>query len=279
MAVCDEFGEIPREEVKEAMKRLKMPIEAIVGGNIVADCDTGAPFPAKTENGGTESEEVYQRLLMLKTEIEVKWFELGKVLQVMFEKRYYLDYAPNWKEFCLQCLDLKWRAADYLRITRMKCDEVGIKQDVAAQIGWAKLKEVVPVITKANKEHWVKESRKEGTTTASLNTKVRLAMGKITREEAEKVPSKLFFSVYEDQLENIERALELARRLTVSDSRGYCLEMICADFRGTYESEDGDFSKVKIISGLLSRIEAVMKVKFKVEAVDVETGEIIFEIP
>ena len=231
----------------------------------------------------SKAQELYEQVLALKSEIEVRWFELGKILQEIFEGRHYIDLGyATWRDFCevaLGPLELRWRTADYLRTTVMKCKEVGIKKEIAGQIGWSKLKEIVPVVTEKNKEEWVKKAKKKGVTVQILNALVRVAQGKITEKEAEKLPSKLFFSLYEEQLENVERTLELAGRMTGSNSRGYQLEMVCADFRGTYESPDGEFLKGRIISDLLRRIEAVMKVKFKVEAVDVETGEIIFEIP
>ena len=41
----------------------------------------------------------------------------------------------------------------------------------------------------------------------------------------------LYFKIYKSQLPVIEQALEIAARMLGSDkSRGYCLEMICADF-------------------------------------------------
>jgi len=245
------------------------------------DIEENAPVSAITSRN--KAEELYKKVLSLKSEIEVRWFELGKILQEIFEGRHYIDLGyATWRDFCevaLGPLELRWRTADYLRTTVMKCKEVGIKKEIAGQIGWSKLKEIVPVVTEKNKEEWVKKAKKKGVTVQILNALVRVAQGKITEKEAEKLPSKLFFSLYEEQLENVERTLELAGRMTGSNSRGYQLEMVCADFRGTYESPDGEFLKGIIISNLLGRIEAVMKVKFKVEAVDVETGEIIFDIP
>ena len=41
----------------------------------------------------------------------------------------------------------------------------------------------------------------------------------------------LYFKLYKSQLPVVEQALEIAARMLGSDkSRGYCLEMICADF-------------------------------------------------
>ncbi|HEX9120367.1 MAG TPA: hypothetical protein VF840_07495, partial [Terriglobales bacterium] len=58
------------------------------------------------------------------------------------------------------------------------------------------------------------------------------------KEEVEKYltgasePSELiYFKIYKSQVPVIEQALEIAARMLGSDrSRGYCLEMICADF-------------------------------------------------
>ena len=40
----------------------------------------------------------------------------------------------------------------------------------------------------------------------------------------------LYFKVYKSQLEVIEQALETASLMLDQKARGYCLEMICADF-------------------------------------------------
>src|SRR6202035_1241713 len=51
----------------------------------------------------------------------------------------------------------------------------------------------------------------------------------------------LYFKVYKSQLPVIERALETAALMLGTDkSRGYCLEMICADFLAGANLEGGD---------------------------------------
>ena len=52
----------------------------------------------------------------------------------------------------------------------------------------------------------------------------------LTGQESEP-PEILYFKVYKSQLPVIEEALETAGLMLGSDkSRGYCLEVICADF-------------------------------------------------
>jgi hypothetical protein len=67
------------------------------------------------------------------------------------------------------------------------------------------------------------------------------------KEEVEKYltgasePSELvYFKLYRSQVPVIEQALEIAARMLGSDrSRGYCLEMICADFLAGANLENG----------------------------------------
>jgi hypothetical protein len=58
----------------------------------------------------------------------------------------------------------------------------------------------------------------------------------------EEEPSELiYFKVYKSQIPVIEQALETAALMLGSDkSRGYCLEMICADFLAGANLESGD---------------------------------------
>ncbi len=68
------------------------------------------------------------------------------------------------------------------------------------------------------------------------------------RDEVEKhltgesEPSDLiYFKLYRSQVSIIEQALETAARMLGSDrSRGYCLEMICADFLAAANLENGN---------------------------------------
>ncbi|MGA7625872.1 MAG: hypothetical protein WB630_22755 [Candidatus Acidiferrales bacterium] len=58
----------------------------------------------------------------------------------------------------------------------------------------------------------------------------------------------LYFKVYKSQLVVIEQALETAVLMLGSDkSRGYCLEMICADFLAGANLENGN-SKALLLS-------------------------------
>ena len=55
-------------------------------------------------------------------------------------------------------------------------------------------------------------------------------------------PSELiYFKLYKSQIPVIEQAIETAARMLGTDkSRGYCLEMICADFLAGAHLDNGD---------------------------------------
>ena len=51
----------------------------------------------------------------------------------------------------------------------------------------------------------------------------------------------IYFKVYKSQIPVIEQAIETAALMLGSDkSRGYCLEMICADFLAGAHLDNGD---------------------------------------
>src|SRR5450756_2906134 len=96
------------------------------------------------------------------------------------------------------------------------------------QVGWSKAAELAKV------------ARREGEQFKSADWlhKAQSMPHQQFKEEVEKYltgesePSELiYFKVYKSQVPVIEQALEIAARMLGSDkSRGYCLEMICADF-------------------------------------------------
>ena len=71
----------------------------------------------------------------------------------------------------------------------------------------------------------------------------------LTGRDAE--PSELiYFKVYKSQMPVIEQAIDTAALMLGSDkSRGYCLEMICADFLAGAQLENGN-PKVLLFSML-----------------------------
>ena len=81
-----------------------------------------------------------------------------------------------------------------------------------------------------------------------------LPSGEYLVEVSAEASDLLYFKIYKSQLPVIEQALEIAARMLGSDkSRGYCLEMICADFLA------GANLEVAIPDGLLCSAKRLCK--------------------
>jgi hypothetical protein len=70
-----------------------------------------------------------------------------------------------------------------------------------------------------------------------------------------------YFKVYKSQLPVVEQALETAAlMLGTSKSRGYCLEMICADFLAGANLESGNHES---LVGSLCRVATLLPQEMK----------------
>jgi hypothetical protein len=107
------------------------------------------------------------------------------------------------------------------------------------QIGWSKATELAKVARRDGQRFesatWVHKARE-------------LPKEEFKREVSKHLTGKetepweiLYFKAYKSQLPVIEQALETAALMLGSDkSRGYCLEMICADFLAGVSFETGN---------------------------------------
>jgi hypothetical protein len=76
----------------------------------------------------------------------------------------------------------------------------------------------------------------------------------------------LYFKVYKSQLPVIEQALQTAGLMLGNTSRGYCLEMICADFLAGANIEDGSSKPLLLaLSRLFSLLPQPEKAEFLAE--------------
>ena len=161
-------------------------------------------------------------------EKDVRFVELGEYLCEVRAKQYWrLENLNSFDEFLEKRFVDSRRKAYYLMAIHETLTRIP-KHDLQ-QVGWSKATELVKVARKdgelfdcATWLHKAKEMPKEGFKFAVE----RHLTGKET--EAWEI---LYFKVYKSQLPVVEKALETAGLMLGTDkSRGYCLEMICADF-------------------------------------------------
>jgi len=161
-------------------------------------------------------------------EKDVRFVELGEYLCEVRAKQYWrLEKLKSFDEFLEKRFADSRRKAYYLMAIHEHLTRVSKPQ--LREMGWTKARELAKVARKDGAEfacapwvHKAKELPKE-----QFRREVeRHLTGK--EMEAWEI---LYFKVYKSQLTVVEKALETAAlMLGTGKSRGYCLEMICADF-------------------------------------------------
>ena len=189
-------------------------------------------------------------------ERDTRFVELGRYLCEVRAGQYWrLEKLASFDDYLARRFPESRRKAYYLMSIHEQLPKQ-IRQELK-QVGWSKAAELAKV-ARRDQEHF--ES-------ANWLHKAKTTPTQQFKEEVEKYltgssePSELiYFKVYKSQVPVIEQALEIAARMLGSDrSRGYCLEMICADFLAGVNLENGSpdvlLTSVRRLFGSLSAIQ------------------------
>jgi len=161
-------------------------------------------------------------------EKDARFVELGEYLcEVRARQFWRVEKLKSFDEFLERHFPDSRRKAYYLMAIHEKLSRIP-KHDLR-QVGWSKAVELTRVVHKDGEAfdcaawlHKAKNLPKE-----SFKSEVERHL---TGRETEPWEI-LYFKVYKSQLLIVEKALETAGLMLGGDkSRGYCLEMICADF-------------------------------------------------
>jgi hypothetical protein len=170
-------------------------------------------------------------------ERDTRFVELGRYLYEVRAGQYWrLENLASFDDFLQRRFPESRRKAYYL----MSIHEQLPRQvrNELKQVGWSKAAELAKVARRdperfdcATWLHKAQEMPKQ---------QFQDEVEKFLTGAAE--PSELiYFKLYRSQIPVIEQALEMAARMLGSDkSRGYCLEMICADFLAGANLENGN---------------------------------------
>jgi hypothetical protein len=161
-------------------------------------------------------------------ERDSKFVELGRYLCEVRAGQYWrVDSVRSFDEFLERKFPESRRKAYYLMAIHEQLTP--IRKRELEQIGWTKARELAKVARRDRQDFesapWVHKA-----TTMPREEFKREVDRYLTGKESEPWEL-LYFKAYKSQLPVIEQALETAGLMLGSDkSRGYCLEMICADF-------------------------------------------------
>jgi len=171
-------------------------------------------------------------------ERDSRFVDLGRYLCEVRAGQYWrLDNLRSFDEFLERKFPESRRKAYYLMAIHERLPRIH-KADLR-QVGWAKATELAKVAKRDGHRFdcatWLHRARE-------------LPKEEFKREVSKHLTGKetepweiLYFKAYKSQLPVIERALETAGLMLGNDrSRGYCLEMICADFLAGVSLETGN---------------------------------------
>jgi hypothetical protein len=161
-------------------------------------------------------------------ERDTKFVELGRYLCEVRSGQYWrIEKLKSFDEFLERRFPESRRKAYYLMSIHEHLPPQARKE--LKEIGWTKGRELAKVARRDGQSFdcapWVHKAREMPREDFRREVERELT-GR--QEEASEL---IYFKVYKSQIPVIEQAIETAARMLGSDrSRGYCLEMICADF-------------------------------------------------
>jgi hypothetical protein len=172
------------------------------------------------------------------SERDTKFVELGRYLCEVRAGQYWrLENLKSFDEFLEKRFPESRRKAYYLMSIHEQLPPQARKE--LKQVGWTKGLELAKVARRNGQQFdcatWLHKARE-----LPKEEFKREVEKELTGRDSE--PHEIiFFKVYKSQLPIIDQAIETAALMLGSDkSRGYCLEMICADFLAGANLDSGD---------------------------------------
>jgi len=162
------------------------------------------------------------------TERDTRFVELGRYLCEVRSGQYWrLENLHSFDEFLEKRFPESRRKAYYLMSIHEHLPPQ-VRNDLK-EIGWTKGRELAKLARRDGQHFdcapWVHKARQ------MPREDFRREVEKELTGKNEEPSELIYFKVYKSQTVVIEQALDTAARMLGSDrSRGYCLEMICADF-------------------------------------------------
>ena len=171
-------------------------------------------------------------------ECDERFVELGQYLCEVRAGQYWrLENLKSFDEYLEKRFPESRRKAYYLMTIHEHLTRIPKRQ--LREVGWTKARELVKVARREGREFdcapWVHKAKE-----LPREEFKRAVERHLTGQETEAWEI-IYFKVYKSQLPVVEQALETAGLMLGSGkSRGYCLEMICADFLAGADLEKRD---------------------------------------
>jgi len=163
----------------------------------------------------------------MKNTIFDTYFDLGLVLKQIRDQGLYRDFGyEDLENYAQKRHGFRYRKAAYLIAIVENCEKAELGKEDVRGIEWSKMA-CLPQLTDENRQEWLEKARE-------------LTVEELKREVQKDKKEKKFisFSLSPEQKGLVDRALELAAKLTGSDVKSYHLEVLAQEFVATYGSLD-----------------------------------------
>jgi hypothetical protein len=127
--------------------------------------------------GEMEALSFCQETIELKKQIEAKFLELGKRLQIIKENKLYEPQWENWTSYCWELDMSPSKASRLVGVYETFVTEHGISEDVLTEAGgWSNLAEIKDVAdSKESAQQWIEKAKQ--LSRPDLRTEVKVAKG------------------------------------------------------------------------------------------------------
>lgn len=229
----------------EVIKTLE-PTDMVGGDDLIID------IVQTVEN--LKATEARELVVQLCEGAEFTFFKLGGVLSVIQANGWYEPYA-SFKDYVETERGINYRTARYWISIYNGIVESGVPWAKVKHLGWTKLKEIVPVLTLDNVDHWVALAEKQ--TTLQLIETVKKAQLPDDMSEADgaaKTVTTKTFKVHDDQRATIEAALTKCREIAQTEVDTVALEYICLDYLNGFQGKPAPAGDLKsLFAGILEK--------------------------
>jgi len=198
-------------------------------------------------------------------ERDTRFVDLGRYLCEVRSGQYWrLDDLKSFDEFLEKRFPESRRKAYYLMAIHERLPR--IPKPELKEVGWTKAIEIAKIARREGQNFesaiWLHKAR-----SMPIEEFKREVDRHLTGQETEPWEI-IYFKLYKSQIPVVEQALETAALMLGTDkSRGYCLEMICADFLAGASLENRDPSAIEIsMKQLLSFLPSADRERFLAEA-------------
>jgi hypothetical protein len=225
--------------VVAAKKVVKAKVAEDKGAAVVATVAVEDDLIAKTatEVENMKEEKALKLIPALMNGMESDKFKLGGVLSLVQANGWHMDQGyESFRAFVENAHGLKYRKVMYLIANYNGLVKSGVRWSQVEILGWSKLKEVIPILTKENVTEWVDLITGQEMTVIQLQEYIKAltagdTLPKTDTAEAKKTVT-MTFKLHEDQKATVKEALDKAKHEVGTTVDTVALEAICLDFLG-----------------------------------------------